>query len=222
MTPTSELGQILAGAYPRCKSLKGNCTRIRCDATAGFIPRGFTGAFGRLSDVKLVLVLAEPGNPKEGTESYKMRNRSGEELVAQVAGGVAGAIKDGKSAFHKNLREILDACWPQTDFDEQMKRTWITESVLCSSKKAADPLPRQVERTCAEMYLAPQIRILPEAFVVCLGGKAAQRMSAAGLRYDLKAGAPGLPGGNFKSSKESWKRVGQAFKKHLALAEPPA
>jgi hypothetical protein len=37
-----------------------------------------------------------------------------------------------RSGHHANVRVVLDLCWPDLDLREQMKRTSITESVLCS------------------------------------------------------------------------------------------
>jgi hypothetical protein len=36
--------------------------RRAVDSPAGLVPRGYVGAFGRLGAVKVVLLLAEPGN----------------------------------------------------------------------------------------------------------------------------------------------------------------
>jgi hypothetical protein len=215
-TPALELVRLLQNAYPKCSQFDGTCKKhgIECHPTSGHIPRGYAGAFGKLDDVKLVLILAEPGGP--GTsESYDI-STSRPRLVREIAAGVACTIRaPGGSAFHVNLQTILNKCWPGLSFEEQMKRTWITESVLCSAKVSAGPLKKDVAKACAETYLQRQLALFPGRFVACLGGKAEQRMKWAGLPYNFKAGAPGLPGGNFKSSKESWAKLGKQFQRYL-------
>ena len=67
MYPNEELINVLAPAYGPCPHLLGNttaCPQSRWESTAGHVPRGFLGATGELGEVELVIVLAEPGEPK--------------------------------------------------------------------------------------------------------------------------------------------------------------
>jgi hypothetical protein len=212
--PCPELTRVLAKAYPTCPNLKGPCKQVTCVSDDGLVPRGYSGAFGTARNVRLVLVLAEPGTPQPGTQSQSVDGDPAK-VVANIATGVRDAFETGATAFHRNVRSILDACWPNLQFAEQMKRTWITESVLCSAAKSCSGFSREVESACATMYLSPQLQALSGAFVVCLGGKAARRLRTAGLRYDVKAAAPGLPGGNTERSKKTWLRLGKRFQQFL-------
>lgn len=54
---------LLIPAYSPCSSFHAACSVMHWNPGIGHIPRGFTGATGLCSDVRLVLVGAEPGDP---------------------------------------------------------------------------------------------------------------------------------------------------------------
>jgi hypothetical protein len=187
---------------------------MKWNAEEGHIPRGFCGAFGSLSDIALVLVLAEPGNPPVGQEKYDT-NKSPETLIADIASGVFAAIRDRCSPFHSNIQLILDCCWPGLSLLDQLKRTWITESVLCSANVACAKVPESAEQACADTYLRQQLAILPDRYIAGLGRKAQHRMDSTKIKFHFPAAAPGLPGGNDPRSKQSWVDLGRSFRDHI-------
>jgi hypothetical protein len=95
-----------------------------------------------------------------------------EDVVDTLATGIGNTFRNGQSAFHSNVRRVLNYCWPGLSFDEQFRRTWITEGVLCSAAETTRSVPRVVENECASRYLIPQLDLLPKAFVIALGDKA--------------------------------------------------
>ena len=76
---------------------------MRWNPPAGHVPRGFLGAAGDLSEVELVLVFAEPGDPHFG------ECHTGLKSAYDYATYGFGT---GKDLFHRNVRHILDLCWP--------------------------------------------------------------------------------------------------------------
>ena len=214
--PCKELTKVLLPAYTKCCILTTNCSELKYDPTLGHVPRGFCGAFGSLADVKLVLVLAEPGNPKDKSWGVPKNTKPNEHLKGNIA-GVLEAIKkpERKRGFHENVGIILNECWPDLTLEEQFERTWMTESVLCSAKYAAGKVPRPIEQACAETYLRRQLDLLPKRFVVALGDKAKKRLGMIGVVYDFAASAPGRPEGPKERALQSWKELGKAFRKHL-------
>ena len=52
------------------------------------MPRGYTGAFRSVKDVRLVICLAEPGNPKKGKEYHDV-SVGADALIERIADGVA-------------------------------------------------------------------------------------------------------------------------------------
>jgi hypothetical protein len=60
------LSEILLPAYAPCADFSNACNEMRWIPEAGHVPRGFLGACGDLSDVELILVFAEPGDPHFG------------------------------------------------------------------------------------------------------------------------------------------------------------
>src|SRR4051812_34122477 len=109
MTPSTQLVSILKAAYPTCPRFNEVCKHhgIQWEGEKGHLARRYTGCFGEVSEVKLVLILAEPGTPGLG-EAYTKR---GTRLIGDIADRVAGAIRDHevtKSVFHRNLDFILN------------------------------------------------------------------------------------------------------------------
>lgn len=203
----------LLSATDRCSALNGPCKCMKWDPHVGHIPRGYTGCSRRVSDVKLVICLAEPGNPKQG-DSDSGRKRKGE-LVNEIATEIAETIKGGNSPFHRNLASILEMCWLSSNAAEWFRRTWITEAVLCSAHSPGGYIPASSRDACAEKYLKAQIRLFPNAFWIALGRKADERLRRAGRVPDATARAAGMPLGNRKKAEKSWENAARAFHKWL-------
>ena len=62
---------ILKPAYDPCRGFSGTCVSMRWYPEFGHVPRGFYGALGDLSKVRLVMVLAEPSD-SGGDEIHAM------------------------------------------------------------------------------------------------------------------------------------------------------
>jgi hypothetical protein len=61
-----ELEKVLLPAYAPYPEFNRACSEMRWYPSAGHVPRGFLGATRKLSEVELVLVSAEPGDPCDG------------------------------------------------------------------------------------------------------------------------------------------------------------
>jgi hypothetical protein len=151
-----------------------------------------------LEDIELVLVFAEPGDPHVG-ETH--------EGLASAYGYASHAFETGKDQFHRNVRAILDSCWPGLSLRDQLKKVWMTESVLCSATKEGGSVSAAATSECGTRYLAPQLQLLPHALVVALGGKAQKRLRAIGFQTFLPAFAVAPPGCNFSGARESWEGI---------------
>lgn len=194
----AQLASVLRPAYEPCSGFSGSCPDMRWSPSKGHIPRGFLGATGNLSDVELVLVFAEPGNPQPD----------------EVHTGMESALHHAydyhqrqRDQFHRNVRHILDLCWPEIPFETQLRRVSMTESVLCSAPRECGPVPRSTERACGERYLLRQLALFPNALVVALGAKAKSRLRALGHNDFLEAGAVAPPGCNQTRVRESWNLI---------------
>lgn len=201
MKPALELWDLLSRAYP-CPAFSGICQSMRWDPKNGHIPRGFLGATGKLSEVELVLVFAEPGDPKPGDH----------ETPEAALAHAYQSFKSGSGVFHQKARLFFNLCWPGQPFDEQLKRVWVTESVLCSAEWSTGPVPKEIEHECGHRYLKQQLALLPNAVVVGLGSKAQSRLKKIGIHQFEKAHAFGLPGCNQKEALPSWIRVAELLK----------
>lgn len=187
--------EILEPAYQPCRGFSEVCHEMRWHSAAGHIPRGFLGARGELSEVELILVFAEPGDPLSDEK------HSGMQSALDAAEHYHGTARD---QFHKNARHILNLCWPGLTFTEQLSKVWLTESVLCSAPVESGGVRKAVERTCGQRYLLKQLALFPDAVVVGLGLKAQNRMRALGFHRFLSASAVAPPEGNKPHARRSW------------------
>jgi Uracil DNA glycosylase superfamily len=187
---------------------------MRWDPKAGHVPRGFRGACGEISDVELVLILAEPGNP--------LPNESHSGHLQEAYKYATDSLREGKSLVQRNLLKIIDLCWPGMNFDQQMKKVWITESVLCSAPKESGPVPREVEHACSQRYLSAQLALFPNALIVALGTKAKRRLRKhvgftssyhPRVRQFLPAFAVAPPGCNSREARPSWERISREVRR---------
>lgn len=204
-TLNTALVDILLRAYEPCPGFATSCTSMTWSPALGHIPRGFCGATGELGEVALVLVVAEPGNPYDGV-SYPSDPR--EALHATYEHSYE-CHRDGRDQFHRNIRGILNQCWPSLSFEDHMRRTWITESVLCSAAKEGDAVPMRVERACRAQFLEKQLALFPEATIASLGAKARKRLAGLGV---IAAGSVAPPGCNRREARESWQMIVNAVR----------
>jgi len=149
---------------------------MRWDPSQGQVPRGACGAVGSISEVELVLVTAEPGDPLPG-ETHLHSN-----IESTIAFSIE-CLRHPATPFHQNIRRILDLCFPELAFEDQLRRVWRTNSVLCSVKVECGRIPRDVENICITKYLSQQIALVPHALVAassrfCEPGNAIQDFTA--------------------------------------------
>lgn len=194
--PNERVLEVMKAAYP-CPSFQTACKSMRWNPGEGHIPRGFLGATGHPEEVELVLVFAEPGDPMPGDHA------SMEEAIRHAT----WAFREGSGAFHQNARWLFEACWPGLPFEAQLRKVWLTESVLCSAEVTTGPVSAQVERACGQRYLARELMCFPNALVVALGQKATQRMGSLGMTGFESAFAFGKPGCFQAGAKPSWQRI---------------
>ncbi len=222
-TLNRKLKVILEPAYLPCAGAdKGHgCHgKVTIDAKVGHLPRGFFGATGTIEDVELVLVVAEPGDPSEGGKLDATKELDETYKITTDAFDLANEThRTGK--FHKNVRHILDLCFPNTKFEDQLKKVWFTESVLCSAEVTTHPIDRAAEDECGERYLRAQLDLFPHAVIAALGNKASERIarlklkdSAGDDRVVIKAYAAAPPGCNHKPAEPSWQKVAAAVQKN--------
>jgi hypothetical protein len=95
MTLNPALAALLAPAYAPCVELRRACTEMRWNPEFGHVPRGFLGAAGRLKEVELVLVFAEPGDPHDGERHAACRGSPGMSI----------------NRLPDHLDHMLEACW---------------------------------------------------------------------------------------------------------------
>lgn len=199
-TPNKRLVEILEPAYRPCPGFKAGCAGVaRWAPTEGHVPRGFVGALGRLEEVKVVILLAEPGDP-HGVEAYRGRNQ-----IEQTFAYTFKVLDEGTDLFHRNLKYLLDRLFPKLSLKDQLRKAWITETYLCSAPQEAGPVPVVAERECTSRYLAGQLELLDGLPVIALGGKAYKRASRVPSACNLKqAFSVGPPGCNQRKARPSW------------------
>lgn len=201
-SPCKELSNILLPAFNPCPQFQAACNgAARCLPKQGHLPRGFIGGFGELADIELVLIVVEPANPRSGTNYRLFRRRT--DTLEQVCRDAFGHFNPPYISYHRNLRYILDICWPRLPLYEQLKRVWITESYLCSAPTVAGSVPRMSERACYADYLAPQLELLKDRVIVALGSKARRRIgNIQNVDY-----ADAVATRNPRAAQATWKKI---------------
>lgn len=207
--PATELIENLLPAYSPCPAFQRECVSARWCPEAGFVPRGFLGAIGSMRDVRLVLLTAEPGDPL-ATEIY---HGSPAEMLEQAYHFYYDLVarcrdsKDRNLIFHRNLRRILDLAWPGSSLEDQLRRTWITDSYLCSARIEGGSVPHAAEERCASDYLRRQLALFPPSgLVIALGGKAKARAGRVGISaHRVFSAAP--PGCYRRQALSSWEEI---------------
>ena len=199
------ISQTLADAYAPCPEFQQSCTEMQWNPGKGHVPRGFAGATGHLDEVELVLVFAEPGDPHD---------REAHIGIATAYQYATDCFKHGKDQFHRNVRAILNMCWPDCSFEEQMRKAWLTDSVLCSARIECGQVSTKAARACAQRFLIPQLRLFPNALIVALGKKPQERLSKVGVSDFLAVFAAAPPGCNQRAASASWELI------PLELAKP--
>ena len=210
LLPCRELTEILLAAYSPCEAFGTTCTTMRWSPDQGHVPRGFCGAIDRRDQVELVLITAEPGDPHP-TESHSP-NSTPEDLFAATSRYSYQCFETGKDQFHRNVRSILNLCWPDLTFKEQMRHTWITESVLCSAPKEGGSVPSVVCRQCTNRYLEKQLSLFDGVVTVALGAKARDRTKGS-IHRIIPLGAASPPGCNRRGVRDSWRKIADEVKK---------
>jgi hypothetical protein len=227
MHPCAELRAVLQSAYDPCRGFQSTCTSIagkhmRWSPADGHVPRGFCGALGDLADVELVLIVAEPGDP-QANESYSPCQPK-KKLLEEVSENGYRHLESGNDQYYKNIRCILRQCWPDITFAEQMKRTWITESTLCSAVRETRTVPAAISRYCVESYLEKQLSFLCHATIATLGEKAKNRTvhlePVLGKKF-INAYAAAPPGCNHPNARPSWDRIAKEVREPLQTARRP-
>ena len=197
--PNDAVLAVLAPAYAPCAGLAKGCLSMRWAPEQGHVPRGFCGATGSLDDVRLVIVSAEPGDPHESEAHSRTAPL---ESVNEYA---YRCFRDGKDLFHRNIRTILDMCFPELGFGDQLRVTWITDSVLCSARVECGGVPASAWRECRRRFLEPQLALFPNAVVAAVGAKARDRL--VGVPGVISAVSAAPPGCNLRSARASWQAI---------------
>ena len=183
----------------------GRCPESQWNPANGHVPRGYLGATGELDEVELVIVLAEPGDPKR-TEKY-VDDLPPSDMVRRVVDFVHGTYVDRDKPVHGTVQRVirwfLDHRFCGMNFEQQLRRVWITQARLCSrSPGSYTPAFYQL---CGDACLAAQLRLLPNVPVIAFGNKADEALRRLNVR------ATKVPHPSARSSNESkcdkWKRT---------------
>lgn len=212
--PCPELQEVLLPAFAWCTHLKQECYGEvhELDPRAGYIPRGVLGALGELSEVQLVLVFGEPAGPiSENYGGIVSRSDRLESTCRHAYRHLESSAQD----FHVNTRWILDLCWPGLSLAEQLRKTWVTESALCSAITASSAVRANAWHCCVDHYLVKQLALLEGAAIVACGN-AQPRVKRTGYEA-LPVKHPSTRNDTQKAeARESWRLIPGWLRSHGA------
>lgn len=188
----------------------GICAEAKYDPSSGHIPRGFAGATSNLTQVLLVIVMAEPGFPLYG-EEYTGEPK--EDLKSLLK---SRYLKSGENKFHRNVLSFLNEVFPMFngDVDKILKHVWLTESRHCSIAHEIGNIGKKDRLICAKSHLVEQIKLFPNAIVLLAGGKAQQAKKL--IKNPIECGAFAPPGCNQTKVRQSHKNAAKIVKHHIA------
>ena len=208
MYPNDELSEVLAPAYGPCRHMfthGGGCLESQWNPAAGHVPRGVLGATGELDEVELVMVLAEPGDPKR-TENY-VGSLAPADLLRRVVDFVHGTYVSRDKTVHGTVqcvvRWFLDRWFCGMNLEQQLRRVWITQARLCSRGEGSYSIP--FYRPCGDAYLAAQLRLLPTVPIIAFGDKADEALRRLSFRA-TKVPHPSARASN-ESKRVQWERA---------------
>lgn len=169
--PSLELREILSPSYDPCPGFNGTCKDVATwNPERGHVPRGFIGALGSLDEVQVVILVSEPGDPY-GSESYEFNDG----LMSQTCQHTFRQLQTGRDPYHRNLKLLLDLIFPKTELEQQLRKSWINETYLCSAPTESGSVPTRSERGCVERFLIRQLELLNGRPVIALGESKAQK-----------------------------------------------
>ena len=208
--PSPELREILTSSYNPCPGFQGSCKGIATwNPEKGHVPRGFLGALGSLDEVQVVILVAEPGDPLP-QESFEFND----ELMAQTCRHTFKLLQTAHLDYFRNLRFLLDRIFPKMDLEQQLRKTWITETYLCSAPKTTQNVPIRAERGCANRFLVKQLELLTGRPTIALGGKA-QKRARPYVPDLIEAYAVARPGSNHKPARPSWELAAKEARRRI-------
>ena len=127
------------------------------------------------------------------------------DMVRRVVDFVHWTYVDRHGIVQCVVRWFLDRLFCGMDFDDQLRRVWITQSRLCSLDKSGARYREPLYRLCRDEYLTAQLRLLPRVPIVAFGGKAQEALRR------LKVPAIEVPHpaarGTEESKREEWERA---------------
>lgn len=193
---------------------------MRFDPQSGHVPRSFYGAHGEKSEVRLVLVGAEPAEPADGEScegTVDERFRQIEQLFRRGFGGADIRRGRVRPRFHSNMRRIMDLFWPGVEDEKRWRQTFLTNTVLCSANENCGRIPNDVVKVCMNTYLREELDLFPNAFIVALGSKARTRLGdLAQPKIEFNAFCYHPSFFIEKSCEPSWQSAAKAFREWLA------
>ena len=126
-------------------------------------------------------------------------------MVRRVVDFVHWTYVDRHGIVQCVVRWFLDRLYCGMDFDNQLRRVWITQSRLCSLDNSGARYREGLYRLCRDDYLSAQLRVLPHVQVVAFGGKAQEALRR------LKVPAINVPHpsarGAEEPKREEWERA---------------
>ena len=127
-------------------------------------------------------------------------------MVRRVVDFVYGTYVDRNGTVQCVVRWFLDRRFCGVDFDDQLRRVWITQSRLCSLDESGGSARNSLYFRCENDYLAAQLRLLPNVPIVAFGGKAHKVLRRLNSRKAIEVPHPSARTSD-KSKRDDWERA---------------
>ena len=220
--PAAELIAVLKPAYGPCAEFGKSCKdAARWKPEQGYVPRGYLGATRSLDDVDVVLLINEPGEPICG-DTFQADSDI-PHFIGRASANTLQNYEDKTKPLHRNMRYILDLIFPKQSLAQQLRRTWVTETYLCSAPEPGAYVRTEPAKACAKHYLAPQLCLFPGRPVVAFGTKAQVRVKhiadlVPSLLERLIVAHAAAPR-DYSRARQSWREAAQRARTLIAARQ---
>ncbi|HXY57185.1 MAG TPA: hypothetical protein VEH76_01260 [Methylocystis sp.] len=189
---------------------------LPADYEAGHRPRHVAGNLSNPSEVKIILLLAEPGSNPFPEELGRSEKTWIEDITCDGLGNGGNRLRYDELAgsdYERNPRDFLRMVWPNSSPRANMSRCVITNSFWMQAPSSGGPIPAGASREFG-VHLKRFLSVFANAAVVAAGVKAQARCKQAGI-FAMEMYALTPPGSNHQNVRDTWKTTADALRRRL-------
>ena len=178
---------------------------LASDYGAGNRPRHIAGNLAEPDELRLILLLAEPGSSPGPEELNRNKAAWIDDVTCDGLGNGRFRLRYDEyaaTAYEKNPHEFIEMVWPDESTPERMRKTISTNSFWMQASMSGGTIPAGAANDFGP-YLRSLVSAFPNAVVAAAGSKAADRCRRASISA-IEMGALTPPGSNRPKVRGTW------------------